>query len=78
MGDDCKAEAARVAFSKMPTRSRPSAGVSMEARCGEMSSIVDLIAGQVEGPVIDKTGLSGKWEFQIYFDSPKLLAHDPP
>jgi uncharacterized protein (TIGR03435 family) len=45
------------------------------ARATTMQEFADFLAGPVEKPVIDKTGLTGRWDFA--FDFSKYLTDKP-
>ena len=45
----------------------PPGGNVAAGPCGPMSRVAGLAAGQVQGIVHDKTGLSGNWRYNVFF-----------
>jgi uncharacterized protein (TIGR03435 family) len=45
----------------------PPGGNVAAGGCGPMSRVAGLAAGQVQGIVHDKTGLSGNWRYNVFF-----------
>jgi uncharacterized protein (TIGR03435 family) len=58
---------------ELPLRQNSAMGSS--ARATTMQEFADFLAGPVEKPVIDKTGLTGRWDFA--FDFSKYLTDKP-
>jgi len=54
---------------------RQNSAMGTTARATTMQEFVDFLSGPVEKPVVDKTGLSGRWDFA--FDFTKYMT-DPP
>jgi uncharacterized protein (TIGR03435 family) len=77
MPDDCNAKVAAAALKAMPPRERPSAVTTMEGRCVPAAALRSSVEQSVDAIVVDKTGLSGKWAWQVYYDSDRLLSHEP-
>jgi uncharacterized protein (TIGR03435 family) len=69
---------------KQPDRAfrEPPGGSVAAGSCVPMSNVAGLAAGQVQGIVHDKTGLSGNWRFNVFFGpdlpDPKLANPDLP
>jgi uncharacterized protein (TIGR03435 family) len=61
------------------TFAAPRGGNVAAGSCGPVSNLARLAAGQVQGIVRDKTGLTGKWRFNIYFgpDLPDANSVNP-
>ncbi len=54
---------------------RQNSAMGSVARATTMQEFADFLSGPVEKPVVDKTGLSGRWDFA--FDFTKYMT-DPP
>lgn len=54
---------------------RQNSAMGTTARATTMQEFADFLAGPVEKPVVDKTGLTGRWDFA--FDFTKYMT-DPP
>jgi uncharacterized protein (TIGR03435 family) len=54
---------------------RQNSAMGTVARATTMQEFADFLSGPVEKPVVDKTGLAGRWDFA--FDFTKYMA-DPP
>ena len=48
-------------------RPKPSGYASVGGMCARLSSFEDTASNFVELPVFDKTGLTGRWSFMLYF-----------
>ena len=61
------------------TFKEPPGGSVAAGPCGPMSSVAGLAAGQVQGIVHDKTGLSGNWRYNVFFgpDLPDPRSANP-
>jgi uncharacterized protein (TIGR03435 family) len=35
--------------------------------CGPMTTIASMVSRRMQGPVVDKTGLTGLWDFFLFF-----------
>ena len=57
----------------------PPGGDVAAGGCGPMSRVAGLAAGQVQGIVHDKTGLSGNWRYNVFFgpDLPEPNSANP-
>jgi uncharacterized protein (TIGR03435 family) len=77
--DDCNAAAALEAAQALPPRARPSAGATIGGRCSSISGVADLATRVIGTPVIDRTGLTGMWYFEVFFapDARLDTAGDP-
>lgn len=49
----------------------------MDVPCASFDVIAQAVAGQMGAPVVDKTGLEGKWSFTVYY-SPVDVGLGPP
>ena len=56
-----------------PPRPPPEATV-LAGRCSELSFTAGFLAGLLEIPVVDRSGLSGKWDYQMIFINPRIRA----
>ena len=54
---------------------RQNSRMGTAARATTMQELADFLAGPVEKPVVDKTGLAGRWDFA--FDFTKYLTDEP-
>jgi uncharacterized protein (TIGR03435 family) len=54
---------------------RQNSRMGTEARATTMSEFADFLGGPVEKPVVDKTGLAGRWDFA--FDFTKYMTDEP-
>jgi uncharacterized protein (TIGR03435 family) len=77
MPDDCDATAAKAARSGMPQRGALSAFSTLAGECVPVSGLLSSFEQFLDTIVVDKTGLSGKWTWEVVFDSDRLLAHEP-
>jgi uncharacterized protein (TIGR03435 family) len=55
--------------------SRQNSAMGSVVRATTMQEFADFLSGPVEKPVVDKTGLTGRWDFA--FDFSKYLADQP-
>jgi uncharacterized protein (TIGR03435 family) len=55
--------------------SRQNSGMGTTARAITMQEFADFLSGPVEKPVVDKTGLAGRWDFA--FDFSKYMTDQP-
>jgi uncharacterized protein (TIGR03435 family) len=77
---DCDTPAGRAAAAKRRAASRPSVprgspSVTATGQCILMSSLARNLSTLVETPVIDKTGLVGRWDYILAYD-PSLPSTD--
>jgi uncharacterized protein (TIGR03435 family) len=69
VADDCDTPAARAAAKKRPPLVPRSGGIVSGGSCGPITNVARDVADYIEAPVLDKTGLVGKWDYAIYFRS---------
>jgi len=50
----------------------------LTARAQPVSALVQVLSGQLNGPVIDQTGLTGKYDFRLEFTPDALSDDDAP
>jgi uncharacterized protein (TIGR03435 family) len=50
----------------------PAAGWADRGACVTMSAIANLAIGRLGGPVVDKTGLTGTWTYEIAYALPEM------
>lgn len=62
---DCEPEAVAEARKRFPSQEPAGAGGRLSG-CGEIQRIAGVIAAEFEAPVVDATGLSGRWVFQSH------------
>jgi uncharacterized protein (TIGR03435 family) len=67
-GEDCNAESADEAKKQFPPRAVSEPGAMMTGRCGTPSTIADLLTIDFGTPVLDKTGLSGKFVYDMRYE----------
>jgi len=68
--DDCDSAGAPSAARERP----PFADAGFTMRCGSMSGLSSVVAENIQAPVVDKTGLDGKWDVAVFFRSDRALV----
>ena len=53
-------------------------GAKMAASQASMQELAETLANQLGRPVVDQTGLTGKYEFEVYFSMEGLAMPPPP
>jgi uncharacterized protein (TIGR03435 family) len=56
----------------------PGRGAKMAAGQASMQELAERLAGQLGGPVTDQTGLTGKFNFTLYYSMEGLVLPPPP
>lgn len=76
VGEECDRDRALEATKRFPNResTAPAAG-SIVGRCLELSALATLLTQTVEVPVIDRTGLGGKWVYDLRYAPESELAN---
>ena len=66
--DDCTRETAAEARKQFPPRTRVDGGGGMSGLCDPLTPIADLLSLRAGQPVVDKTGLAGRfvWDVRYY------------
>ena len=65
MGDDCTATSASEVVKKFPPRAATTSDGMMSGRCANITALAGLLGVEMEMPVVDQTGLSGKFVYEI-------------
>lgn len=62
----------------------PNGGASAQRTCAPMSVLATILSNALQAPVEDKTGLSGRWDFELSYTgerrrnaAPDAVARDP-
>ena len=55
----------------------PRGGVPVSARCAAVSQIARLAAANLRMPVVDKTGLTGTWNYELVYLDPSAREPEP-
>ena len=62
----------------------PNGGASAQRTCAPMSELVSILSNALQAPVEDKTGLTGRWDFELSYTgerrrnvSAETVARDP-
>jgi len=76
VGDDCAAATAQAATPSAAAAKSDDKPLAVPllmlppgSRCGPISGIADLASRVLQAPVVDKTGLTGNWQFVLRFGS---------
>ena len=73
--DDCNAASAREAATKLPRRNDSTrGGANVTGRCSQIN-LANVAAREMGTPVLDQTGLTGKWNLDLSF-APGARATD--
>jgi len=65
----------------LPNRCVPALGrdgVHLVCRGGTMLALVTILKNQLSTPVVDETGLTGTYDFELIYDRPNRRADKPP
>jgi uncharacterized protein (TIGR03435 family) len=65
MPDDCTASSAAEVVKKFPPRVATTENGLLSGRCTNMAALASLLTLEMEMPVIDQTGLTGKFTYQV-------------
>ena len=75
-GEDCDAAKSAEARKALPPRERPTSGPMALGACTAMSDFARLLSGVRKTPTVDKTGLSGRWTYEMFY-TPDPLTGSP-
>ena len=76
-GEACTPQDADAAIKQFPPRTGPTNSVA-SGRCADFSAMVDGLASQVQMPAFDKTGLSGKFTYEMRYQSSEVPTAGEP
>jgi uncharacterized protein (TIGR03435 family) len=58
-------------------RRTPNGGVATRRTCAPMESLVSSLENALQGPVVDKTTLVGRWDYELSFTGERRRGADP-
>jgi len=70
MPDECTSTSATEVVKKFPPRAATTEDGMMSGRCANLTGLAGLLSVEMETPVVDQTGLSGKFVYQVLGVSP--------